>query len=184
MMFLDCPAFLDRRGAARCELPAEVRRRFTMRSTDGPIECAMIRCPAGHWFNGAIESLTWDSTDHHDPGTSGLGSRTERDSLQHRHRGRDGGGGSALRDFPAGPERNGRRSNGAPAYYLGRPGALWITAMHPRREHTAAVTGWKPSSLAVTRTWAPACPSTVDSGPSAPGHGTPQAASHSCMPLD
>ena len=65
MMFLDCPAYLDRDGTMRCALPAEVRCRFTMRSTDGPIECAIIRCPAGHWFNGAIESLTWDSKDKH-----------------------------------------------------------------------------------------------------------------------
>ncbi|HEY4461981.1 MAG TPA: hypothetical protein VGN41_04870 [Streptosporangiaceae bacterium] len=26
-------------------------------STDGPVENAMIRCPAGHWFNGPIEFL-------------------------------------------------------------------------------------------------------------------------------
>ena len=101
MMFLDCPAYLDRGGATRCGLPAEVRCRFTMRSTDGPIECATIRCPAGHWFNGAIESLTWDSAGHRDPGTSGLVSRAERDSRPRRHGGRRGGGGSTLRDFPA-----------------------------------------------------------------------------------
>jgi hypothetical protein len=29
-----------------------------MRSTDGPLESARIRCPLGHWFNGPIESLT------------------------------------------------------------------------------------------------------------------------------
>jgi hypothetical protein len=58
MMFLDCPAYLDDEGALRCGLPAEVRRRFTMRSSDGPLEAAMIRCPSGHWFNGPIESLT------------------------------------------------------------------------------------------------------------------------------
>ena len=58
MMFLDCPAYLDEEGAIRCGLPAEVRCRFTMRSTDGPIESAMIRCPAGHWFTGPLESLT------------------------------------------------------------------------------------------------------------------------------
>jgi hypothetical protein len=58
LMFLDCPAYLDRDGAERCGLPAEVRCRFTMESTDGPLECAMIRCPAGHWFAGGIESLT------------------------------------------------------------------------------------------------------------------------------
>jgi hypothetical protein len=39
-----------------------------MRSTGGPLECAMIRCPAGHWFNGPIESLIWEHTDKHDPG--------------------------------------------------------------------------------------------------------------------
>ena len=58
LMFLDCPAYLDRAGGGRCGLPAEVRSRFTMNSTDGPLDSAMIRCPAGHWFTGAIESLT------------------------------------------------------------------------------------------------------------------------------
>jgi hypothetical protein len=58
MMFVDCPAYLDHEGAVRCGLPAEVTCRFTMRSTDGPLESATIRCPAGHWFNGPIESLT------------------------------------------------------------------------------------------------------------------------------
>jgi hypothetical protein len=59
MMFLDCPAYLDEDGAARCGLPAEVRDRFTMRSTSGPIDSVKICCPSGHWFNGPIESLTW-----------------------------------------------------------------------------------------------------------------------------
>src|SRR6185437_681619 len=26
----------------------------------GPLESAMIKCPAGHWFTGPIESLTWE----------------------------------------------------------------------------------------------------------------------------
>jgi hypothetical protein len=68
MMFLDCPAYLDQDGIVRCGLPAEVRCRFTMCSTDGPVESAMIRCPAGHYFCGAIESLTWDGRGKHDPG--------------------------------------------------------------------------------------------------------------------
>jgi len=55
MMFLDCPAYLDQDGAVRCGLPAEIGCRFTMRSTDGPLECAKIRCPAGHYFNGPIK---------------------------------------------------------------------------------------------------------------------------------
>lgn len=58
--FLDCPAYLDRQGASRCGLPAEVQQRYTVRSTDGPLESARIRCPRGHWFNGPVESLTWD----------------------------------------------------------------------------------------------------------------------------
>ena len=74
MIFLNCPAYLDHQGAVRCGLPAEVRCRFTMRSTDGPVESAMIRCPAGHCFSGAIESLTWDGKDKHDPGTAAAAS--------------------------------------------------------------------------------------------------------------
>ncbi|HEY1324909.1 MAG TPA: hypothetical protein VGF32_31930 [Streptosporangiaceae bacterium] len=60
MMFLDCPAYLDRRGTVRCGLPAEVEYRYTVGSTDGPLESAKISCPRGHWFNGLIESLTWE----------------------------------------------------------------------------------------------------------------------------
>ena len=60
MMFLDCPAYLNNDGAVRCGLPAEVKSRFIMRSTDGPLESAMIRCPVGHAFNAPIEFLTWD----------------------------------------------------------------------------------------------------------------------------
>jgi hypothetical protein len=59
MVFLDCPAYLEGEVAERCGLPAEVRSRFTMRSTSGSLESAMIRCPSGHWFNAPIEFLTW-----------------------------------------------------------------------------------------------------------------------------
>ncbi len=62
MMFVDCPACLGQDGAARCGLPAEVRCRFTMRSTDGPLDSIMIRCPAGHHFSGPVAFLTPDST--------------------------------------------------------------------------------------------------------------------------
>lgn len=58
MMFLNCPAHLDLDGGTLCGLPAQVSRRFILRSTDGPIEGASIRCPVGHYFNGPIESLT------------------------------------------------------------------------------------------------------------------------------
>jgi hypothetical protein len=58
LMFLDCPAYQDRAGGERCGLPAEVRCRFIIRSADGPLDSAMIRCPAGHWFTGPVASLT------------------------------------------------------------------------------------------------------------------------------
>jgi hypothetical protein len=138
MMFLDCPAYLDEDGTARCGLPAEVRCRFTLRSTDGPLEAAMISCPAGHWFNGAIESLTWDRNDKHDPGPAAVTSRAGRDSRQRGHDGRDGMDGATVRHFPAEAERGDRRPNTAPAYYLGHPAAVWITVMRPRRRPAAA----------------------------------------------
>ena len=71
MVFLDCPAWLDQDGTVRCGLPAEVRWRYTMCSTGGPLESAMIRCPAGHWFNGPIEFLAWESSDKHPQGLAG-----------------------------------------------------------------------------------------------------------------
>jgi len=70
MMFLDCPAYLDEQGTVRCGLPAEVRRRFTLRSTDGPLEAVMIRCPAGHWFNGPVSALTCDPRHQHGPSST------------------------------------------------------------------------------------------------------------------
>jgi hypothetical protein len=60
VMFLDCPEYMDRHGAARCGLPTVVENRYTMQSTDGPLESVRIRCPRGHYFNGPLESLTWD----------------------------------------------------------------------------------------------------------------------------
>lgn len=64
-MFLDCPELLGRHGSVRCGLPAEVEYRYTVGSTDGPLESAKIRCPRGHWFNGPIESLTWQDRPLH-----------------------------------------------------------------------------------------------------------------------
>jgi hypothetical protein len=58
VMFVDCPAWMDQTGSARCGLPAEVQGRYVMRSTDGPLESARIRCPRWHCFNGPVESLT------------------------------------------------------------------------------------------------------------------------------
>jgi hypothetical protein len=130
-MFHDCPAYLDQDRAVRCGLPAEVRCQFTMRSTDGPLQGVTITCPAGHHFTGPLEFLTWDGTDNHDPGMAGPDSRAGHDSLQRGHNARHGGGGSAQRDSRTKPDRRDRRPNGAPAYYLGRPAALWIAVPRP-----------------------------------------------------
>ena len=92
-MFLDCPAWLDHDGAVRCGLPAEVRRRYITRSTDGPLESTMIRCPAGHWFNGPIEYLTRESIDKHPQGLAGAAAGTTRDSLVGLHDSRRNRGG-------------------------------------------------------------------------------------------
>ncbi len=138
MMFLDCPAYLDQDSALRCGLPAEVSCRFTMDSTDGPVESAQIRCPAGHYFCGAIESLTWEGKHKHDPGSAARTPPAGRDNVQGSHNSHHGGGGSRSGNVPAEPERDARRPNSAPAYYLGHPAALWITAMRPRRRRTAS----------------------------------------------
>ena len=62
MMFLDCPAYFDDEGSVRCDLPAAVEYRYTQASTGGQLECAKIRCPRGHLFNGPIEFLAKDPT--------------------------------------------------------------------------------------------------------------------------
>jgi hypothetical protein len=59
--FVDCPAYADKLGTIRCGLPAEVEDRYTMMSTDGPLDSARIRCPRGHFFNGPLESLSCES---------------------------------------------------------------------------------------------------------------------------
>jgi len=53
--YMDCPAYMDEQGHVRCGLPAEVEHRYTMDSTDGPLESAQIRCPLGHWFSGPVD---------------------------------------------------------------------------------------------------------------------------------
>jgi len=74
-MFVDCPAQVRGIGSVRCGLPAEVEDRYTMWSTDGPLECTRIRCPRGHWFNGPVSSV---ALSQQRPGWDG-GSRGQRD---------------------------------------------------------------------------------------------------------
>src|SRR5215470_19642818 len=138
MMFLDCPAHLDQDGATRCGLPAEVSRRFITRSTGGPMESAMIRCPVGHWFNGPIEFLTWNSTDKRDPGTAAVTPSARRDGITRSRDCPGCAGGSAVGEARAEPEPGMRRPTSAPAYYLGRPADLWITATRPGGRRTAS----------------------------------------------
>jgi hypothetical protein len=138
MMFLDCPAYLDEEGALRCGLPAEVKRRFTMRSTDGFLESVMIRCPSGHWFNGPIEFLALERRAKHDPGNAEVASSARRDRLKHTHDGLDGAGGFVMQESTRQREQGIRCPNDAPAYYLGRPAHLWITAVSPRRRRSTS----------------------------------------------
>jgi hypothetical protein len=72
MMFLDCPAYLEPGGAVRCALPAVVRYRFIVRSSNGLLESVIIRCPAGHQFNGPIEFLTCENRQKHDTASRAL----------------------------------------------------------------------------------------------------------------
>jgi hypothetical protein len=58
VMFLDCPAWTDEDGAVRCGLPAAVEYWYVGPTSSGPLECAKIRCPRGHFFNGPVEFLT------------------------------------------------------------------------------------------------------------------------------
>jgi hypothetical protein len=138
MMFLDCPAYLHKEHTVRCGLPAEVRRRFTMRSTDGPLESAMIRCPSGHWLTGPIEFLACDSRDERHPAHGAVAASATSADLTASHDGHAGRARPAAQEFPGEPRRAPARTSGAPAYYLGRPARQWITALRPRRRHTAS----------------------------------------------
>jgi hypothetical protein len=152
-MFLDCPAWLDQAGAARCGLPAEVTGQYTAGSTSGPLESARIRCPSGHWFNGPVGFLSLAGDSEHEQASAEAASLVPCDS---RHTdtvhgpgglaGETGGtravpgiaanratpGGSGVPRSPGEPDRGIPRPNGAPPYYLGRPASLWITAMSRR----------------------------------------------------
>jgi hypothetical protein len=62
-LFLDCPEYIGGDAGARCGLPAEVESSYTIRSTNGPLHSARIRCSQGHWFNGPLESLAVRAAD-------------------------------------------------------------------------------------------------------------------------
>jgi hypothetical protein len=93
----------------------------------------MIRCPLGHQFNGPIEFLTWESKNQHRPGNAKAAPSKKRDILNGRHDGAHSEGGLASQGFRKEPEQKFFRTTGAPAYYLGRPAHVWITAMSRRR---------------------------------------------------
>jgi hypothetical protein len=62
------------------------------------LEGVMIRCPAGHLFNRPIESLTWERTDQHDPGTAASAPGARHASSAGAHDGRAGTGMSVIHD--------------------------------------------------------------------------------------
>ena len=115
----------------------------------------MIRCPAGHYFCGAVESLTSDSTDNHDPDPARPGSRAGHDSLQRGHDGRHGGGGSALRDSP--PSQSGKvgaRKPLPPTTWATRPACGSLSCARVASP-PPPVTCWKPPSAALTQPGTP-----------------------------
>jgi len=124
MMFLDCAAYLDQDGAARCGLPAEVQCSFTMGSTDGPLESAKIRCPAGRWFQRAHPIPHLARQADAGPGAAATASGAKRGGLTGGNDGPDGSAGFAVRVIPREPGLESPRPNSAPAYYLGRPASL------------------------------------------------------------
>lgn len=51
-------AVLEIVGCPDCEAPAEVAERFTLASTDGPVDHVAVLCPAGHRFRMPAEGLS------------------------------------------------------------------------------------------------------------------------------
>ena len=190
MKFFDCPAYLDDEGAVRCGLPAEVRSRFIMSSTDGPLESVSIKCPSGHWFNGPIEFLTIKDGEGHGQGRipgagrvsihdrpddrqqsliisqltaaallpAGTGIQecgpdsrycaaeshrelkdAEREAAATGSHGHQYAGSFATTPLLPRGGSPADRPNGAPAYYLGRPASLWISATSPRRRRSGRI---------------------------------------------
>ena len=41
-----------------CNIPAEITERFSLPSTDGPVNHVAVRCAAGHHFRMAADRLT------------------------------------------------------------------------------------------------------------------------------
>ena len=82
--------------------------------------------------------MTWDNTDKRAPGTAAVAPSARRDSLTRSHDCLDCGGGSAVGEVRAEPEPGIPRPTSVPAYYLGRPARLWITAMRAGGRRTAS----------------------------------------------
>jgi len=78
MMFLDCPAWWDQDGTVRCGFPPRSDGGTPCAQPAGPLEGVMIRCPAGHWFNGPNEFLAWESSDRHPQGLAGAAANAAR----------------------------------------------------------------------------------------------------------
>jgi hypothetical protein len=90
----------------------------------------------------AFESLTWEHAQEleaNSPAAAAGPGTIPRDTRPDR------GAGSADRHSPRQPEQDASRPNAAPAYHLGRPAWLWLSAAKPRRRPT-------PLAAAQTRT--------------------------------
>jgi hypothetical protein len=59
----------------QCDLPAEVLDRFSLFSTDGPIEHVKTACLAGHVFTPAADDVTFVEGAPEAPAVVGIGRR-------------------------------------------------------------------------------------------------------------
>jgi hypothetical protein len=50
-----------------CEVPAEITDRFSLSSTDGPVDCVALSCVGGHHFRMPSELLSADSREQLEP---------------------------------------------------------------------------------------------------------------------
>jgi len=48
LLLIPCP---------ECDVPAEITDRFSLPSTDGPVEHIVVQCAAGHYFRMAADRL-------------------------------------------------------------------------------------------------------------------------------
>ena len=62
-----------------CEVPAEITDRFSLSSTDGPVDCVALSCVGGHHFRMPSELLSAGSREQLEPPARGWTARPHLD---------------------------------------------------------------------------------------------------------